>query len=337
MAFLRRATLVAAPGLILLLLVAALFPVWDRVRAGHATGARSRAQHLGHLLASWQTVGGCGASAATGGGAGVKWIGRNVTGGLFGVQTQANYNPLLNDPMHVEYNFVLSSLITREFTDKWSAGVNIPLVYKYLKDPLRQMPRRDIVNSGLGDMSLQVTRKLGPINTTALTASLVLPTGTHDAAYKMKYLRQNQQLGFGKVGGSLMLDHTLDQTWGLVVLGALGAWRGGENELSNYRAPTGTIYSYAGYFLGPFVPAIGVAVTGFAGHDRDQSEDEKTALANAALNVSVEWSTDWIAVLLGASFPYQYDGIYKGSEGRPKSPWGLGPWVVALGISVSPF
>src|SRR6202008_418693 len=42
-------------------------------------------------LASWQTVGGCGAGASSGTGAGVKWVGRNVSGGLFHVECQANY------------------------------------------------------------------------------------------------------------------------------------------------------------------------------------------------------------------------------------------------------
>src|SRR2546430_1184312 len=39
------------------------------------------------LLASWQSVGGCGAGAASGGGVGVKWIGHSVSGGLFNVQS----------------------------------------------------------------------------------------------------------------------------------------------------------------------------------------------------------------------------------------------------------
>src|SRR5260221_11957427 len=51
----------------------------------------ARVSRLGSLLASWETVGGCGAGASTGTGAGVKWIGRNVTGGLFHVELQSNY------------------------------------------------------------------------------------------------------------------------------------------------------------------------------------------------------------------------------------------------------
>src|SRR5688572_25136530 len=38
-----------------------------------------RARALGPALASWQTIGGCGAGSATGAGAGVKWVGRGVT------------------------------------------------------------------------------------------------------------------------------------------------------------------------------------------------------------------------------------------------------------------
>ncbi|HEY0712728.1 MAG TPA: hypothetical protein VGF45_08650, partial [Polyangia bacterium] len=45
-------------------------------------------------LASWATIGGCGAGASSGSGAGIKWIGRSVSGGLFQVQCQGNYGPL---------------------------------------------------------------------------------------------------------------------------------------------------------------------------------------------------------------------------------------------------
>src|SRR5260221_1994971 len=50
-----------------------------------------RVQKLGPLLASWETIGGCGAGGTGGAGVGVKWIGRNTSGGLFQSITQANY------------------------------------------------------------------------------------------------------------------------------------------------------------------------------------------------------------------------------------------------------
>ena len=45
---------------------------------------------LGPLLASWETIGGCGAGGGTNG-AGVRWIGRNTTGGLFQLISLNNY------------------------------------------------------------------------------------------------------------------------------------------------------------------------------------------------------------------------------------------------------
>src|SRR5436305_8067301 len=66
------------------------------------------------LLASWQTVGGCGAGSATGIG-GIKWIGRNVTGGLIHVQTQGNYTQLTGG-----YSFALQSQLTGDLGPKWN-------------------------------------------------------------------------------------------------------------------------------------------------------------------------------------------------------------------------
>jgi hypothetical protein len=292
----------------------------------------ARSESLGGVLASWQTVGGCGASAATGGGVGVKWVGRGVSGGVFNVQCQANYSAFTTNDQ-LEKHYALNTLITRDLGD-WIVGFNVPYVYKYLNDPYGT--NVDLSNGGWGDVNLQVTRKLGPINATMLTATVGLPTGQYDARYKMKLLRQHQQLGFGKATAALSLDHTMDELWGQTVLGGVASWRGGENAISNYRAPSASLYGYTGYFLGPFFPAMGLSLTGFTAHDRDQDQDENTGLGSAAANVSIEWSTTWIALQLGASFPYQYDGITVDSNGRPKSPWGWGPWIVALGVQIAP-
>jgi hypothetical protein len=305
-----------------------------------------RVEELGPVLASWQTIGGCGSSGATGS-AGIKWIGRGATGGLFNVQVQGTYSQLGSAP-NLERDFFVNTLITKDIGDdqKWNAGINIPYVYKYLDDPfmlyspqtIPPTPGVDVTNAGLGDISLQGTRRFGSINNNALTLVLGLPTGTYKAqATGLGYLHQQQQLGFGKVTGAAILDHTMDQVWGVVILGGVAAWRGGQNSpLDNYRAPSASGYAYAGYFLGPFVPAVGLSLTGFTGHDRDMTQEENSGLFLAAANFSLEWSTDWVALVLGASVPYQYVGHPSGG-GVPPPTWGWGTWLVALGLAVSPF
>ena len=121
------------------------------------------------------------------------------------------------------------------------------------------------------------------------------------------YLNQSDQLGFGKPTGALVLDQTMDQVWGLLVFGGVAAWRGGENKLNSYRAPTATAYGYAGYFLGPFVPAFGLALSGFKGHDIDRNSQQAR------------------------------DTLLHCDSKNPRSPWGFLPWTVALGVSVAPF
>ncbi len=301
-----------------------------------------RVEETGTLLASWQTVGGCGAGSGGGSSLGLKWIGRNVTGGLFNVQEQVSYTKL-GKPGYPEYNYFFNTLITTDIGEKWNAGVNVPVVYKYLVDPTHiggsGVPALDYTNSGIGDISLVGTRKLGQINSLLLTAIIGFPTGVYDARFTPggTPINQSQQIGFGEPTGSLILDQTLDQVWGLVVVGGAAAWRGGENKVSNYRAPSGTVYGYAGYFLGPLVPAFGLSATGFTGHDKDQDAAQTTPLFSVAGNFSLEWSTDWIALLVAASVPYGYDGIDKDENGQPRSTWRLQPWTVSLGIAVAPF
>jgi hypothetical protein len=285
------------------------------------------------LLTSWQSVGGCGAGAASGGGVGVKWIGRSVSGGLFSVQSQGNYTRIHST--YVEDQLFLNNLITRDVSERWQLGVSVPVVYKYLRDPYGL--NIDLSNSGLGDVNLQSMWRLGAVNNTLLTASVGLPTGKYNQRYKNAPLRAHSQLGFGRFTGALTLDHIDDEIWGLFVTGASATWRGGENSLSNYRAPSGSAYMFTGWFLGPLVPALGVSVTGFTGHDRDQGQDENSALFQAAPTVSLEWASPYVAILAGASFPYQYNGVLKDSNGKPVSPWGWADWTVSLGLSFAPF
>lgn len=304
-------------------------------------GLLVRVEALEGLLASWQTIGGCGAGAGSASGGGLKWIGRNVRGGLFNVQEQASYSNIGKAPYN-EYNLFVNTLINADVTEKWNLGVVLPFVYKYLDDPLHIAPDAPAINysnGGLGDMSLMVTRRLGRINATSVTGIVGLPTGKSDATYTPggTYLNQSAQVGFGKPNGALILDHTMDEVWGVIVVGGLAAWRGGQNQLDSYRSPTAGLYGYTGYFLGPFVPSLGLTLAGYRDHDRDRNAEQATPLASLAAQAAIEWSSDWIALLIAASLPYKYDGIRVDASGLPRSPWGFMPWTVALGISVAPF
>jgi hypothetical protein len=291
-----------------------------------------RVQRLSPWLASWETIGGCGAGS-TGGAGTVKWIGRNTTGGFFQDITQANYIHLVDG-----YNLLLTTQMTKDIDDRWNVGVLIPFAYKRYNDYMG-LPV-DIANVGLADVNLLGTYRFGPIRETSLTASLGLPTGSYDAKYKLDLLTQEKQLGPGRITGSLTVDHTIDETWGLIVLGGLASWRGGENAIGNYRAPFASVYGYAGYFFGPFVPSLGLAFSGFLGPDRDRGLDQDVPLLLASANASLEWSNDWLAILLGFSLPI---GLYAkqtemvGGLKPAQSSTGIQPWTAALGVSVSPF
>jgi hypothetical protein len=262
----------------------------------------------------------------------VRWIGRSTHGGLFDQQVMASYLSLEDG-----YNLGLSAQFSRDLSEKWNLGLSVPLLYKYYRN-YYGLPV-DISNSGLGDVSALVTRRFGEINDTALTLSLGIPTGVHDGKYRNDYLTQEKQLGAGNLSGSLALEHTLDQDWGVAVLGASASYRGGENDLGNYRAPVANAYGYCGYFLGPWVPSIGLTVQRFLGVDRDRGLDQQVQLMSVTATLAVEWSTDSIAVLAGASLPYGWEGSAApdGAEENDLLGPGLQPWTLSVGMSVSPF
>ncbi len=288
-----------------------------------------RVRRLSGLLASWETVGGCGAGTSTGAGGAVRWIGRSTHGGLFDQQVMASY-------LHLEdgYNLGLNAQASRELSDEWTVGLSVPLLYKYYRD-YYGLPV-DVSNSGLGDISGFVTRRFGEINDTALTLSLGFPVGAHQGRYRNDYLTQEKQLGAGKVTGGLMLDHTIDVDWGVGVLGASANYRGGENDLGSYRAPLANVYGYGGYFLGPWVPSLGLTLQRYFGVDRDRGLDQQVQQMSLTATLALEWSTDWIAILAGVSLPYgfQPSAVPDGAEDNGV---GFQPWTLALGVSVSPF
>jgi hypothetical protein len=291
-----------------------------------------RVRRLKGLLSSWETIGGCGAGSSTGAGGAVRWIGRGAHGGLYDQQVMASYLGLDDG-----YNLGLSAQFTRDVAEKWNIGLSVPLLYKYYRD-YYGLPV-DVSNSGFGDVSALVTRRFGEINDTALTLSLGIPTGVHDGKYRNDYLTQEKQLGAGKLSGGLALEHTLDQDWGVAVVGASASYRGGENDLGNYRAPVANAYGYCGYFLGPWVPSLGMTVQRFLGVDRDRGLDQQVQLMSVTATLALEWSTDWIAVLAGASLPYGWEGSAAPDGAAENSLLGAGfqPWTVSVGMSVSPF
>jgi hypothetical protein len=294
-----------------------------------------RMRRLGPLLSSWETVGGCGAGGGTAG-TGIKWIGRQTTGGYFQVQTLNSFTSILpTGPIGAAmggYNFVSNTQITHDLTDKWSAGVSIPYVWKWFPNPVGNGP---LWNAGLGDMNLLATRKLGSDNSSSLTGLLFLPTGTYNATYGGSALTPDQQLGFGRVTGSLIFDHTFDQDWGLVLVGAAANYRGGKNSVHNTRYPSATAYAYTGYMLGPLYPAAGINVLAQQHQDTrgDFGENVDTPVLQAAAQASLEWANPYFAILGGVFLPYSILQPDWQTYGRLK----LQSWMVALNISVSPF
>ncbi len=302
--------------------------------APRETAVSLRVARLNGLLSSWETIGGCGAGSSVGAGGGIKWIGRSVRGGAFQLQTMGTYMHLVDG---AGYNLSLNTMILRDLGEKWNIGVGLPLLYKYYRDPYSISV--DVSNSGIGDVSAFVTRRLGEINDTTVTLQVGFPTGSHDGEFRMDLLTQDKQLGLGEFTGSATVDHTFDETWGVIVVGGMGSYRGGENEFGSYRAPLAVAYGYGGYFLGPWVPSIGLSVNHFFGIDQDRGANQQVKLWGATATAAVEWSNDWLAVLGGFSLPFGWDSprAVDGGAGDDNSGAGFMPWTVGVGVTVSPF
>ncbi len=285
---------------------------WDRML---------RVEQLEPLLATWETIGGCGVGGggASSAGGGVKWVGRNVTGGLLDLQCIGSTTVLDNGTATV-----INLRPGMAMGDKWNFAFNVPMVHKTQDDLDVFGEEKSASITGYGDISLELTRKLGITNSSNLTLVVAFPNAAHNAVRQGVVLPQQSQLGAGKLSGSMTFEHTFDKMWGLIIAGGNLGYGGGENSIGDYRSPSGSAYVYTGYLLGPFVPSVGLTLAGKTRHDRERHEilDEQP-LYTANANLALEWSSDYLAILLGGVGSFSKDGLES--------------WTVALGASASVF
>jgi hypothetical protein len=313
---------------------AALYPVMDRALARSevrrlveearaaasggavAPAAREQDLDLGVLtglrrepsLHCWGNIGGCGAGGGSASGAGgAKWVGRSITGGLVDVQVLAT-----QAVSHGNYFTTFNTRLGTGVLTKWNFGVNVPILYKAGDvDVLGQTRPAGI--AGFGDISVEITRKLGITNASMLTLIVSAPAGAHDAQRVGVVLPQHLQLGSGVVPITLQLEHTVDRDWGLMIFGGNAAYNGWENSIKDWRSPSFTGYAYVGYIWHAFVPSAGLTLFGKPLHDRERGDDrpdDQDPLFMAVPSLALEWSvSDYIALLLYVNSSFSYNGF----------------------------
>jgi hypothetical protein len=265
-------------------------------------------------LAGWRTVGGCGAAggSASAPGGGIKWVGRNVTGGaidaqLLSTQTFAQGNQFTT----ISTRLALSPL------PRLGLALNVPIVYKAGEVAVLGVTREARL-AGFGDVSAEASYDLGAIGSHQLMLTATAPTGSADAVRQGVVLPQHLQLGSGVPGVTAQYEHTRDRDWGLLLLGGTASYNGWENDLGDYRAPSATAYGYAGYLMHRWVPSAGLTLFAKPVHDRERGADrpdDRDPLLMLVPSVGLEWSNDWIAVLPAATLGLSYNGFESVSFG----------------------
>ena len=303
----------------------ALVPALDRWRAQSSLEVPDRAAlaipvnlavrlPVAAPLASWATVGGCGAggSSASGPGGGIQWVGRNVRGGL--VDTQVLTTQTF---AHGNLFTAVATRLGTALTPRLGLALNVPVLYKVGEVTVLGSTRTARL-SGFGDLSLELSYKLDAIGTHQLMLIGSAPTGSHDAVRQGIVLPQHLQLGSGVPGATAQYQQTRDRDWGLILLGATASYAGWKNSIGDARAPSATAYGYAGYILGRWVPSAGLTLFGKPLHDRERGADRPDRvdpLFMVVPSLSLEWSSDWIAVLPAATLGLSYNGVESVSVG----------------------
>jgi hypothetical protein len=301
----------------------ALAPALSRVVAGREVARALRAAGASHVaaidtrelrfraepaLASWGTIGGCGAAggSASSPGGGIKWVGRNVTGGLVDAQALTTQTYAQGN----RFGAVTTRLGTNP-TSRLGLALNVPVLYKTGQVTVLGTTK-DTGLAGFGDLSVEASYKLGGIGAHQVMVVGNAPTGAWDAVREGVVLPQHLQLGSGVPGVSAQYQYTRDRDWGLVLVGAAASWAGWENDLGDWRSPSATAFAHVGYMLGPWVPSAGLTLFAKPKHDRERGA-ERPASRDPRLMVvpslGIEWSSAWLAVLPAATFGLSPNGV----------------------------
>lgn len=289
----------------------------------------------------WGDVGGCGAGGGVASGGSIKWIGRGVTGGLVDVQvtgTQVFYTDLDSRTADAKQTAFATRLGTT-LDYKWDLALTVPFLYNYEPNVwvTALSDDRSASLAGFGDLSFDVTRKLGIANASSLTLTVTAPTGVHDAIRQGEVMPLRSQLGPGVPTATLSFEHTFDTTWGLIIAGSSvssGSWGQEitiETSLPNYpsggdlRGASVSGWSHFGFIVGPFMPSVGVTVVGKIQKDVERGEAMNQPWVMVPLSASLEWSSDYVAILATAQAPLNiHSKIFDN-------------WMVGLGVKTSVF
>jgi hypothetical protein len=268
----------------------------------------------GPALASWQTIGGCGAGggSASAPGGGIKWVGRNVTGGAIHAQVLSTQTAA--DGNH--YTSIASRLATSP-RERLELALNVPVLIKSGEVAVLGQSKQALI-AGFGDVSLEGSYRLGAVGAHQVLLVVSLPTGSADAVREGIVLPQHLQLGSGVPGVTAQYELTRDQVWGLMLFGATASYNGWENDIGDYRAPSATAYAHVGYLLDRWVPSAGLTLFGKPIHDRERGADrpaDSDPLFMLVPSVGMEWSNAWIAVLPAATVGLSLGGFQSVSVG----------------------
>jgi hypothetical protein len=259
-------------------------------------------------LASWGSIGGCGAGggAASSPGGGITWVGRNVTGGLLDTQCLASETFAKGNA----YSTFLTRLNVSP-APRWGLALYVPVLYK-VGDVTVLGQSKTARIAGFGDASLEASRKFGTSGAHRLALIASAPTGAHDAVRQGIVLPQHLQLGSGVLGATGWYQYTRDRDWGLTLIGGTLSYGGWQNGIGDARAPSATAYTYVGYLLGPVVPSAGLTLFGKPVHDRERradKPDDRDPLVMVIPSVGLEWANDYLALYLAANLGLSYNGL----------------------------
>ena len=265
-------------------------------------------------LASWGSIGGCGAGggAASGPGGGITWVGHNVTGGLLDVQCLTSETFAKGNA----YSTVLTRLGASP-AQRWGLALYVPVLYKVGDVSVLGQTKTARI-AGFGDVNLEASRKFGLSGAHRLALIASTPVGAHDAVRQGIVLPSHLQLGSGVLGATGQYQYTRDRDWGLMLLGGTLNYGGWQNGLGDRRAPSATASAHLGYLLGPLVPSAGLTMFGKPVHDHERGADKpegRDPLVMLIPSLGLEWSSDYLAIYLAGTLGLSYHGVESTTVG----------------------
>jgi hypothetical protein len=171
-------------------------------------------------ITPWEGIGGCAAGGSGTKNGAIRWIGEGTSSGLIGIRVMPSLNI-----KKLSRTFTINPRVS--IKPNWNSEIGFTIPFKSAAAEVQfqsNIPQQNFYNSGIGDLTLDLSRTFGMSGEFKAHADITFPTGTYDEArgtdLSKSILPQILQMGQGVWSLTPALTYSRDFYNSMLILDA---------------------------------------------------------------------------------------------------------------------